>query len=473
MPMTNDTRRPSAVEWLQRLDAKSVSAEELVQSVIDRIEAVNPSLNAVVALDAEQVIAQARLSDNERASGISRPLQGLPVTVKDSIDVEGMISTGGSYARENYRPDKDATAIARLRAAGAIIVGKTNLPEYSSSYETDNALFGRTNNPFDINRTPGGSSGGEGALLGADASLLGIGADGGGSIRVPSHYCGTVGIRPTVGRVPDTGHWPHTCDTGYRDMMCIGPMARYVEDLALLLPVISGPDWIDPYACGADLADPHSVQLNDLHIGFYTHDGVAKVSPETRAAVIDSAMALEKGGGRVSEVTPPDLTQATSLFFSMIGADGGKRTWRDLEGSEGRHHIQFQTLLDGFGESISLTDYFDLQNQFFQFRSRLRHFLCGYDAILCPVTTGPAPLHMQPPYGIPQEEYYNYAGFNYLHAYAVAGAPSTVVPVAEQEGLPLGVQVVSQPYQEHISLAVAGLLESMMGEYVPRFKPIT
>ncbi len=178
------------------------------------------------------------------------------MTIKDSIDVAGMPCTGGSYARIGFVPAADATVVARLRDAGAIVLAKTNVPEYSSAYETDNVLHGRTVHPLDATRTPGGSSGGEGALAGADASALGIGTDGGGSIRVPAHYCGVVGLRPTVGRVPDTGLWPSTRAGGYMDLFCVGPLARYVEDIALVLPVISGPDGVDPYAVPAPLGDP-------------------------------------------------------------------------------------------------------------------------------------------------------------------------------------------------------------------------
>ena len=182
--------------------------------------------------------------------------------------------------------------MARLREAGAIVIAKTNVPEYSSSYETDNAIFGCTNNPFDTQRTAGGSTGGEGALLGADASLVGIGLDGGGSIRVPSHYCGIYGVRPTPRRVPDTGTWPETAHTGYRDLMNVGPMARYAEDLALVLPVISGADWIDPYSPPAPLPAPGNVATGKLRVGCYSYDGVARVSPETELAVNAAAQGV-------------------------------------------------------------------------------------------------------------------------------------------------------------------------------------
>ena len=296
--------------------------------------------------------------------------------------------------------------------------------------------------------------------------------DGGGSIRVPSHYCGTVGIRPTVGRIPDTGSWPETRDSGYRDLMCIGPMGRYVEDLILLLPIMSGPDWVDPYAPPAPLGNPDDVNVSSLKVAHYDYDGVAKVSPETSAAVTAAVEALRESGAQVSEVEPPDFKQATSLFFSMAGADGGTLTWRHLEGSDGRHHSQFQDLLDGFGESLDLPSFFDLQSEFFKFRSKVRQFVASYDLVICPVTTGPAPKHMQTPYGIPQEEYLQYAAFNYLHTYAVGGTPSTVVRAGEQEDMPLGVQVVAPAFQEHVSLAAARQIEKVLGGFVPQLEGI-
>lgn len=457
--MIPGTRHPSAVEWLRRLKKKEISSVELVQATILRIEQANSTLNAVVAADFDRSLDEARKADERRRSDPDLPLLGLPITVKDSINVKGFPCTGGSFARENFRPQKDATAVARLREAGAIVVAKTNVPEYSSSYETDNAIFGCTTHPLDDSRTPGGSSGGEGALLGADASTIGLGLDGGGSIRVPSHYCGIYGIRPTGGRVPDTGSWPVTRDTGYRDMMCIGPMARYVEDLVLLLPIISGPDWVDPYAVPAPLGNPENIDLDKLRIGFYDYDGVIRVSPETSKAVARAAGVLQAAGAQVEQIDPPDVRDATQIFFSLAGADGGVRTRRDLEGSNGRHHKQFETLLGGFGESMSLADFFDLQSRFFTLRSKVRTFMQDWDAVICPVTTGPAPRHMEPPWGIPQDDYYLYQAFNYTHAFSVGGLPVVAAPAGEQDDLPLGVQIAARPYHEHVALAVAAELE--------------
>lgn len=455
-------RQPSAVEWLRRLNRGEISSVELVERTAARIRSANRHLNAVVAENLPRCLDEAREADGRRRRGEQLPLLGLPITVKDSINVRGYACTGGSYARRHHEPEKDATSVARLRSAGAIIIAKTNVPEYSSSYETDNAIFGRTSHPLDPERTPGGSSGGEGALLGADASIVGLGLDGGGSIRVPSHYCGTVGLRPTVGRVPDTGSWPETRDTGYRDLMCIGPMARYVEDLALLLPPISGPDWIDPYAVPAPLGNPDDINASTLRVAWYDHDGLAKVSPGTADAVAVAAGVLAETGAEIAKVTPPDLTDATRIFLTLAGADGGIRTRRDLQAAQGHHHIQFKALLESFGESLSLTEFFDLQGRLFEFRRRVRQFAARYDILICPVATGPAPRHMQPPWGIPPAEYHRYEAFNYTHALSLAGLPVVVVPCGREDNLPIGVQIAAQPYQEHVALAAAARLESVV-----------
>ena len=225
---------PSAREWLRRLEARELSARELATHYLDRIERVNPALNAIIAVDRHHTLAEADRADRAHGiEGASGPLLGLPVTVKDSIEAVGFTAAAGTLAREGYRPSGDATVVARVRQAGGVVLGKSNVPEYISSFETDNVIYGRTNNPHDLERTPGGSSGGEGAILGADASPVGIGSDGGGSIRVPSHYCGIVGIRPSIGRVPETGAWPPSRAGGGLDLHTLGPMARYVEDAAL------------------------------------------------------------------------------------------------------------------------------------------------------------------------------------------------------------------------------------------------
>jgi Asp-tRNA(Asn)/Glu-tRNA(Gln) amidotransferase A subunit family amidase len=456
---------PSAREWLRRLEARTLSARELAEHVLARLDAV-VSLNAVVARDDDATLAAAAAADDARARGSTQPLLGLPVTVKDSLDAVGLPTTCGSHARDGFLPERDATVVARLRAAGAIPVAKTNVPEYTWSYETENALHGRTTHPLDPDRTPGGSSGGEAAVLGADASLVGLGTDGGGSIRVPSHYCGIAGLRPTAGRVPETGCWPSTRDTGYVDMSTIGPMARYVEDLELLLPVIAGPDGVDPFVHGVALRDGSAVEVERLRVAWYTQDGTWPIGPAAAAAVSAAAGALAELGCRVEEASPPDLSSATELFFSLMAADGGARARADLAPAGGNHAPQLRRLLEDLRPlAVDASGFLELVGRLFAFRAQVRAFVARYDVVLAPPAPGPAPLHGCTP-GT-DEPLESYDAFNCSHVYSAAGLPVAVVRVAEDAGLPLGVQVVAQAFREDVALAVAGALETSLGGFRP------
>ena len=399
-------------------------------------------------------------------AGERAALLGLPVTIKDSIDVRGLPCCGGSVARAGHRPERDATVVARLRAAGAIVLAKTNVPEYSSSYETDNVVHGRTNHPLDGSRTPGGSSGGEAALAGADASPLGIGTDGGGSLRVPAHYCGVVGLRPTVGRVPDTGTWPATRAGGYMDLFCVGPIARYVEDVALALPVIAGPDWIDPYAVPAPLGDPGGVALEGLRVGWFADDPRLEVSAETRAALAAAVAALADAGARPVEVRAPWDEDPTALFFACVAADGGAQLRTDV-GTGGEHVPQFQALIDAVERSPpAAADWFAVQRRVFALRARVRALAASTDVLLCPVVAGPAPRHGEPP-GPPVAAGGDpYRAFDYVHLMALGGLPAASVPAGSQDGLPLGVQVAAAPFREDRVLAAAAAIESRLGAAV-------
>jgi Asp-tRNA(Asn)/Glu-tRNA(Gln) amidotransferase A subunit family amidase len=360
-------------------------------------------------------------------------------------------------------PDVDATVVSRLRAAGAIVLAKTNVPEYSSAYETDNALHGRTVHPLDPSRTPGGSSGGEAALAAADATPLGIGTDGGGSIRVPSHYCGVVGLRPTVGRVPDTGTWPATRASGYMDLFCVGPIARYVEDIGLVLPLISGPDWIDPYAVPAPLGDPRAVEVRGLTVGLFADDPRLSVSGGTLAALSRAAGVLRERGMRVLEVSAPWEEDPTELFFDCVAADGGELVRADLAPAEGRHHPLMAGLLEAVGSvRMSAADWFGVQRRVFALRAAVRALASSVDVLLCPVVAGPAPRHGEPPGDLPVSEYGEYRAFDYVHLMALGGLPAASVPVGSEDGLPIGVQVAAAPYREDLVLAVAAALEAAL-----------
>jgi len=488
--MTPDPRadpQPSAVTWLARLEAGEVSSRELVERTLARIEAANAELNAVTAIHPERSLAAADEADRERAAGgrgasagglggtSSRPLLGLPVTIKDTVDVEGWETTAGVVSARGRLAERDSSVVRRLREAGAIVVAKTNVPECSSDAETDNALFGRTDNPHDKARTPGGSSGGEAALMGADASLVGIGVDGGCSIRLPSHYCGGVGIRPTGGRVPETGLWPSTRATGMFDLSCIGPMGRYVEDLELLLGVIAGADGVDP------LAPPVPVQgfgASDapLRVGFYLDDPHTVPTAATVEAVKRAAAAIgdaEGDGspstarGSVEEIEPPPAADANDVVFGAIGADGGAHI-KEVAG-DGPHTARFQDFIDNAlpREIPSAVEFEAQMRRLFTLRAAIRAHIAPYDIVVCPVAPGAAPLHNQAPAEGEGAKAEGYSWLNYASTYSVAGLPVAVVPAGEEQGLPLGVQIVANPFRDDVALTAARRVESALGGFRP------
>ena len=316
----------SASELADAIRSKKLSSKAVVEAHLDRIAKVNPKLNAVVQLTADAARKEADEADAALARGeIKGPLHGVPITIKDTLETAGVICTGGTKGRANYVPKADATAVARLRAAGGIILGKTNVPELAGAAETDNLIYGRTNNPYDLTRTPGGSSGGEAAIVAACGSPLGLGTDAGGSIRIPAHYCGLAAIKPTSGRVPRTGQFP--LPLGARNpVFHVSLIARKVQDLALALPIIAGPDFRDHSIVGMPLGDPSKVVLRDLKVAYFDDDGVAPPTKEIAAAVRDSAKAFADAGVKVEESRPPDAAKPTTVYFDISRGDGGAGT---------------------------------------------------------------------------------------------------------------------------------------------------
>jgi Asp-tRNA(Asn)/Glu-tRNA(Gln) amidotransferase A subunit family amidase len=461
------TGEPTATELLEQLRRREVSSRELAELYLARIGEVDGPLNAVAHVEPERTLAAADDADRRLAAGETGALLGLPLSVKDSIAVAGMPCRSGSCARADNVPDADATVVTRVRAAGAVVLCKTTTPEYTWSTETDSALTGRTNNPYDVDRTPGGSSGGEAALHAVDASPLGIGSDGLCSIRVPAHFCGTVGLRPTVGLVPETGVWPTTKDTGMLDMSTLGPMGRSVQDLGLLLRAIAGPDDVDPLVAAVSVGDPAAVDVGALRVGFYETDADVPATPGTRAAVRGAAQALAALGAEVEEAQAPPLGDALDLAFGMMAADGGLRAREDLAPAGGRHVAQMTALLEGLAPlALSAGAFFDLVRRWAERRSALRRFVAGYDVVLCPVVAGPAPLHGRRPSD--DGELTDLGEYVYAFAYAIAGVPAAVVPAGTERGLPVGVQVLAPAYRDHVALGAAAALEPALRDALPR-----
>ena len=299
----------SALELAELIRSRAVSPVEVVEAHLQRIDKINPLLNAIVTL-APDLLDQARAAEVVQMSGREiGPLHGVPLTVKDTIDTAGLRTTSGSRLRVNHVPDSDATAVARLKAAGAIIFGKTNTPEMAIPYETDNPVWGRTNNPYALERTPGGSSGGEAVAIAAGLSPAGLGSDLSGSIRVPAHFCGIVGLKPTVGAVSMDGHTPNA--TRLLSLgACIGPMARTVADLELLFRIIADVPQREPVLLGSS--------LRGLSVAWFTDDGIAPVTDETRAAVRAAAKVLGDAGLEVSEQRPPGVSAGARLWVELF-----------------------------------------------------------------------------------------------------------------------------------------------------------
>lgn len=450
----------SATKLAQAIQRKEVSSEEVVGAFLDRIETVNPQLNAVVQLTADAALAQAREADAALARGeVHGPLHGLPMTIKDAFETAGVVSTGGSTGRAGFVPRRDATAVARLRAAGGIMLGKTNVPEMSLAFESDNLIYGRTLNPYDFTRTPGGSSGGEAAIISAGGSPFGLGSDAAGSIRVPSHNCGLAGLKPTAGRVPRTGHFPPV-DGILESIWHVGPLARRVEDLALVLPIIAGPDWKDPAIVPMPLGDPQQVECANLRVAFHTDNGVIAPTAETVQTVKAAATALSDMGLRVDEALPACIEQAQEILFGLRSADGGEWLRALIRSAGGKEiHPLLQRFLGPLEDkSMTTAELGQLMVRAHAYRSEMLAFLDSYDVMVCPVNAFPAMLH-----GTSRDDD-RALSYSYTLAFNLTGWPAAVVRCGwSPEGLPIGVQVVARPWREDVALAVAQRLEAALG----------
>jgi amidase len=454
----------SATALARAIRSKEVSSEEVIDAYLQRIEEVNPKLNAIVQLTANAARVQAREADAALARGhIKGPLHGVPMTIKDNIQTAGVICTAGTKGRASFVPIRDDTVVARVRASGAILLGKTNLPELGLSLETDNLVYGRTNNPYDLSRSPGGSSGGEAAIIAAGGSPLGLGNDAGGSIRLPSHFCGIAGIKPTTGRVPKTGHfsWP----SGSGDILWQhGPMARYIQDLILTLPIIAGVDWHDPAVVPMPLGDPKKVDLKSLRVAFHTDNGTLLPTRETIEVIKKAAKVLSDVGVTMEENRPEGIEQSQEIYISLLVADGGAGVQNALQmAGTTEVHPWTQGFLE-FGRATAMTaaEFGALMIKWAKFRSAMLSFLEKYDVIICPVCAFPALPHGT------TNDFDKVPGFSYTMTYNLTEWPSVVVRGGTSpEGLPIGVQIVARPWREDVALAVAQHIETVLGGWRP------
>ena len=434
------------------------SVADVVAAHFDRIDRMNRSLNAFVQLRREEALAEAVAQDANARRGASRgPLGGVPISVKSAVAVAGLRCEIGARERAGSTAAADAVVVARLRAAGAIVLGTTNVAEMLMGYESDNPLYGRTNNPWDLQRTAGGSSGGEAAAIAAGCSAGGIGSDGGGSIRVPAHFCGICGLKPTPGRIPSTGHQP-ACLGPFSLVGVVGPMARSVEDLLLLFNVMAGADDDDPLAATYDRVD---ADVGDLCVGYFEDDGRTPVTLETAAAVREAARAAELSGFSVERFRP-DVFDRSSELWGVFFAKAGAATLHDIMRGEERSLPILREFSDGDPERLRLSDR-ELLDAWLErdlLRARLLRDMRRYRVLLCPVAAVPAFRHGEREWIVAGRRVRYLDAMSYTVWFNLLGNPSVVVPVGRSpEQLPIGVQVVGRPHEEEVVLAVAAAIE--------------
>jgi len=414
--------------WLARaIRDKRVSSVEVVRAHLEHIHTVNPRLNAVVFATAESALKEARNADRRNTGkSVLGPLHGVPFTAKDIFNTAGLPTTAGLRMMRSHVPDHDATVIARMRRAGAILIGKTNCPPGGAGVESWKSMHGGTRNPYDISRTPGGSSSGEAAIIAAAGSPLGLGSDSGGSIRMPASFCGIAALKPSAGLIPVTG--AYGLPGGLSDSRSqVGPMARYVSDLALALPVLIGPDGVDSGVVPVPLPK-RTPKLLGLRVAWYADDGMAKPTKEVAAAVRSAARALADEGCVVTEERLPQLAEAWQVTVAYWG-------WRPM--SQQR-----------------------LLRRWDAFRGTVLKFMARFDLVLSPVAPDIAPLYKAKIVGDHM--------FSYTVPYSLSGNPCVVVRAGTSpENMPIGVQVVARNFNDLVALRAARAIERALGGWRP------
>jgi amidase len=463
----------SATQLAEMIRGKQVSPTEVLDAYIRRIEDVNPRLNALVTLSLEQAREAAAASETRIAKGEPvGALEGVPVSIKDTIETAGIRTVSGTRLRENHVPAVDAPVVARLKRAGALVVGKTNVPECAMDLRSENPVFGRTSNPFNLTRVPGGSSGGEAASIASGCSAAGVGSDMGGSIRVPAHFCGIAGLKPTPGRVPGSGHFPGAAFGPFALGTSLGPMARRVEDLGLLLGVLAGFDPADPMSAPFGLRDYRKEKLQGLRVMFYTDDGVSPVTTATKEAVRRAAAALAAAGAEVVEQRPKGIERSHDLWNRFMAEPGMPGLFSLYQGREELMGPLVRAM-SKMPPPVPPEQALDRYLRAWASRDKLRASVVGemmeFPILLAPVAAIPAFAHGHRGQFDVEGELVDYLKvFSYAQAYNLLGLPVTVVRCGNSpEDLPIGVQVVGRPWDEELTLKAASAIEAAVGEYQP------
>ncbi len=458
----------SAIQIAEQIRNRKVSPVDVIEAHLDRIEKLNPSINAFVQVDRERALSQAR--DAEAAAMQNQTLglmHGVPISIKSSIDVMGMRCEAGTKLRAGYVASADAPLVTRLRNAGAIILGVTNTPELLMAWETDNLLYGRTNNPWDLSRTAGGSSGGEAAAIASGCSAGGVGSDGGGSIRVPAHFCGICGLKPTPGRVPATGHYPQSVGP-FALLGVVGPMARTVTDLKLMFEAVQGPDVGDPAGAPVPVRWSSSAELKKIRIGYFEDDGRTRVTLETRAAVWQAAEALRRAGFEVEPFFPAGLDKARDLWWKFFGVAGGMLLGPMTRGREAELSPTLKEFNSWVAAEIPHTAQSLLDTWIERDLVRMQIFaqMEKFPVLLCPVASIPAFRHGERAWQVDGKTVQYLDAWSYCEWFNLLGMPAGAVPVTRSpQGLPIGVQVVARPWEDESVLAILQVIEEACGPW--------
>jgi len=429
----------------QLIERREVSPVEVAGSYLERISELNPRLNAIVTL-APDVLERAKAA--EQAKDSSGPLHGVPITIKDTIETAGLLTTSGSKTRANLVPSTDAPAVARLKAAGAIILGKTNVAEMAMDYTADNPVFGRTNHPLNLALTPGGSSGGEAVAIATCMSPGGIGSDLAGSVRIPAHFCGICGLKPTTGRVPGEGQFPPNSGP-YSLGAVIGPMARNIADLRLLFHVLTG-------------TDPEEANLKRTRFAWYAEDGQVPVTEETENAVATAASALIDAGLVGEERLPPHVDRGNELWLKLFSRASvvQLRKWYAGRETEGGSFVSWRLATADETPAPTLDEYISNWMERDRLREELLRWMDATPLIIAPVGATPAYPHDTRKVTVRGKTMGMFRAFSYAQAFNVFDLPVVTVSAGRSnDGLPIGVQVVGRPFAEEMVLRAAEIME--------------